>query len=129
MILKEYKSVLQMVAIACIAYGIEKLLFLGLAIDTSKFTLSLEKTYLMMLFFSVLIMVILNVVFQKNKDVVGMTFLLITTIKVVVISIIGKAFILPNANPVEKWNYFGLFALFLFFETFLTGRRLNRTKF
>jgi len=129
MILKEYKSAFQIVGIGCIAYSIQKLLFLGLGIDTSTFTLSLENTYIIMLVFSVIIMTILDLVFQKNKDVVGMTFLLITSIKVVVITIIGKAYIIPANNLVEKWNFFGLFVLFLFFETYLTAKRLNNTKF
>lgn len=129
MILEGQKSTFQIIFIGILGYVIQKAIFLALNIDTSGFQLSLEKTYGMMLFFSAIIMTILNIVFQKNKDVVGMTFLLITSIKVVVVTIIGKAYILIGDNQVEKWNFFGLFALFLFFETYLTGRRLNRTKF
>lgn len=129
MLLEGQKSTFQIIFIGILGYVIQKAIFLALNIDTSGFQLSLEKTYGMMLFFSAIIMTILNIVFQKNKDVVGMTFLLITSIKVVVVTIIGKAYILIGDNQVEKWNFFGLFALFLFFETYLTGRRLNRTKF
>jgi len=129
MVTATYKSTFQIIFIGVLAYVIQKIVFSILKIDTSGFQLSLEKTYGMMLLFSAIIMTILNLVFQKNKDVVGMTFLLITSVKVVIITIIGKAYIITEENQVEKWNFFGLFALFLFFETYLTGRRLNRTKF
>ncbi|MES2812297.1 MAG: hypothetical protein V4670_07495 [Bacteroidota bacterium] len=129
MVSEKYKSTFQIIFVGFVAYLIQKALFFILKIDTSGFQLSLENTYAMMVLFSAIIMTILNLVFQKNKDVVGMTFLLITSIKVVIITIIGKTYILTGGNQVEKWNFFGLFALFLFFETYLTARRLNSTKF
>jgi hypothetical protein len=129
MVLEHYKSSFQIFFIGVLLYVIQKMAFVTLGIDTTNFRLSLEKTYALLLLLSVIILTILNVVFQKNKDVVGMTFLLITTIKVIVISIIGKAYIIPGGNPVEKWNFFGLFVLFLFLETYITGKRLNNTKF
>jgi len=129
MVLEHYKSSFQIFFIGVLLYVIQKMAFGILGIDTTNFRLSLEKTNALLLLLSVLILTVLNVVFQKNKDVVGMTFLLITTSKVVVIAIIGKAYIIPGGNTVEKWNFFGLFVLFLFFETYITGKRLNNTKF
>lgn len=129
MVLKHFKSSFQIVCIGVLIYGIQKIVFLSLGVDTSKFKFSLEKTYGLMLLLSIIIMTVLNVVFQKNKDSVGMTFLLITSIKVVVIVVIGKTNGLTVGNPIEKWNYFGLFVLFLFFETYLTAKRLNNTTF
>lgn len=125
----QYKSSFQIVFIGVALYTIQKMVFVTLGIDTTNFRLSLEKTYGLMLALSLIIMTVLNLVFQKNKDIVGMTFLLITSIKVVIITIIGKTYVLTEENPIEKWNYFGLFVLFLFFETYLTAKRLNNTTF
>lgn len=129
MVLEHYKSSIQIFFIGILFYVIQKMAFVTFGVDTNSFRLSLEKTYALMLLLSVMILTILNVVFQKNKDVVGMTFLLITTIKVIVVAIIGKAYIIPGGNLIEKWNFFGLFVLFLFLETYITGKRLNNTKF
>jgi len=129
MVLEHYKSSFQIAFIGIVVYIIQKVAFLLIGINTSNYQLSVEKTYAIMIVLSVIIMTVLNLVFQKNKDVVGMTFLLITSIKVIIITSIGKAYVLIEENPIEKWNYFGLFVLFLFFETYITAKRLNNTTF
>lgn len=78
---------------------------------------------------SVALFAIIDVVFIKNKEVVGMSFMLITTIKTIAIGIIGKIYILNQNINFEKWNYFVLFIVYLFFETIIIGRRLNKTVF
>ncbi len=125
----KFKSTIQIIFLGVFSYIVQKMIFKLVPIDTSEFNFSLEKTYSLLLFLSVIIMGILDFVFQKNKDIVGMTFLFITSVKVVAITIIGKTVLKVEENTLEKWNYFGLFLLFLFFETLITARRLNATKF
>ncbi|MCL9804080.1 hypothetical protein NAT51_00990 [Flavobacterium amniphilum] len=127
--LRENKPVLQITGIGFLVYSIQKILFAVFNIDISSFQIPLEVMHIIMLFFSVVIMLILNMVFIKNKDVVGMTFLLLTSIKVSGIYFIGSFFILEEGSIVEKWNFYGLFALYLALETLFTARRLNRTNF
>lgn len=127
--LSENKSIVQIVIIGLAVYAIQKILFEILHIDTTSFQIRLEIMHVIMLAFSVVIMVILNIVFIKNKDVVGMTFLLITSIKVSLIYFIGSYYILDSGNTIEKWNFYALFVMYLGLETFFTGRRLNRTSF
>lgn len=127
--LGENKTILQIIGIAFSVYVIQKILFEVLNINSSSFQISLEGIHCIMLGFSVGIMLILNAVFRKNKDVVGMTFLLLTSIKVSLIYFIGSLFILEEANQIEKWNFYGLFVFYLALETIFTARRLNRTSF
>ena len=127
--LGENKPVLQIMGVGFSVYVIQKILFTVFNIDTSFFQIRLEVMHLIMLFFSVVIMLMLNVVFRKNKDVVGMTFLLLTSIKVSVIYFIGSFFIIDGGSRIEKWNFYGLFVLYLALETIFTARRLNRTSF
>jgi hypothetical protein len=129
MSLSENKAIIQIIVIGLAVYAVQKILFGILNVDTTSFRLSLEIIHGIMLGLSVIIMTILNVVFTKNKDVVGMTFLLITSIKVGLIYFIGSYFILGSGNPIEKWNFYGLFAMYLGLETIFTARRLNRTNF
>lgn len=72
---------------------------------------------------------IIEFVFKKNKDVVGMSFLFTSTIQTILVTIIGNKCVLSQNNPFEKWNYFTFFVIYLLFETFVIGRRLNQTKF
>ena len=129
MSLSENKGIVQIISIGLAVYAGQKILFGILDIDTTTFRLSLEIIHGIMLVLSLIIMTILNVVFSKNKDVVGMTFLLITSIKVGLIYFIGSYFILDSGNPIEKWNFYGLFVMYLGLETIFTARRLNRTNF
>ena len=127
--LGENKTILQIIGIAFSVYVIQKILFEVLNINSSSFQISLEGIHCIMLGFSVGIMLILNAVFRKNKDVVGMTFLLLTSIKVSLIYFIGSLFILEEANQIEKWNFYGLFVFYLALETIFSAGRLNRTSF
>ncbi|MFC7774813.1 hypothetical protein ACFQY1_13145 [Flavobacterium sp. GCM10027622] len=127
--LSDNKVIVQISSIGLVVYTVQKILFKILNVDTASFQINLEIIHAIMLVFSLIIMIILNVVFKKNKDVVGMTFLLITSIKVCLIYVIGSYFILDSGNAIEKWNFYGLFVLYLGLETFFTAQRLNRTSF
>lgn len=127
--LSDNKVIVQISSIGLVVYTVQKILFKILNVDTASFQINLEIIHAIMLAFSLIIMIILNVVFKKNKDVVGMTFLLITSIKVCLIYVIGSYFILDSGNAIEKWNFYGLFVLYLGLETFFTAQRLNRTSF
>ena len=127
--IQDFKSTFQIFSLGCIIYLFNRLLFVVLDISSDNFVLSLENTFLLLLGASVLVMTIVNVIFIKNKDIVGMSFLLITSAKVVFLVVIAKTQHILESNALEKWHFFSLFAIFLFLETYLTGCRLNKTKF
>lgn len=91
------------------------------------FSYSLETIYTVLCVFSVIILVTLLIVNSRNKDVVGLTYLLITSIKAGILFFIFSDIISSsNKNTVERINFFIVFILFLAIETLITIRLLNK---
>ena len=77
---------------------------------------------------SMVIILVLIKMKQKNIDSVGNTFMLLTCVKLVLAYLILRP-ILANYHKdlaSEKANFFIIFALFLTFETVITIRMLNK---
>ena len=113
--------------IISILYGVHKLLFSVLDLNTTNFNYSLEKIYLFFSCYSIITVLILIKVKEKNMDVVGNTFLLISSTKMVFAYLLIKP-VLKMAtaeNSLEKWNFFALFIVFLVAETLFTIYLLN----
>jgi hypothetical protein len=67
---------------------------------------------------------------EKNIDSVGQTFLLLTSIKMIIAFILLHP-ILQSTNQLmtpEKMNFFFTFAVFLAIETIVTIRILNKNQ-
>jgi membrane protease YdiL (CAAX protease family) len=116
---------LQLLVIIILIYSIHKGLFLFFKLETKAFKYNLEESYLIFSTLSGLILFILYKVRQKNLDIVGYTFLLLTTIKMVVCYIFSNNFSNEANKGIEKWNFFFLFIVFLVIETFFTAHLLN----
>ncbi len=127
---------LQILKTVILTLSIAVVLFFGnkLIIQTESFnqnfklfSYSLETIYTVLCVFSVIILVILLIVNSRNKDVVGLTYLLITSIKAGIIFFIFSDIISSsNKNTVERINFFLVFILFLAIETLITIRLLNK---
>lgn len=129
MYLKKSRPILEIIAISFLVYVIHKLLFF-LNKDNPKFQnfhFPIELIYGFFFICSLIIILILLKVKEKNIDNVGYTFLLVTSIKMA----ISYAVLYPimqskNLNVgVEKINFFIIFAFFLAIETIVTIRILN----
>jgi hypothetical protein len=118
---------------------LQKLFLFGMAFYLINFlilyfsnTKSLNiKFHLMHLFFLLLnsiALIIVSKIFEKSKDIVGMSFLVISTILTIIVFIVGK-FIFAIEITYSRWNYFSLYIAYLFSITFLIGQKLNQTKF
>jgi hypothetical protein len=127
--IKKYRPFLEVLFVAAIAFGVHKLVFYWYA-DNPKFTgyyYTIETLYAFFTCCSLCIVFMLVKVKSKSIDYVGYTFLLLTSVKMVV----SYVFLLPvlqatNANGTsEKINFFMVFALFLAIETTVTIRILN----
>ena len=114
-----------LVVIVVLMYTIHKNLFSFALINTDHFHYTLENLYLLFSFFSLIIIFVLIKVKEKNLDIVGNTFLLLTTIKMIGCYILVRPLLKINL-PTEKWNFFTLFILFLLVETSLTILLLNK---
>jgi hypothetical protein len=125
--LKTYKPLLGLLVLAALAYVLHKLAFYFLKINTQTFYYSIETLYLMFLGLSILVFIVLLKVKEKCFDNVGMSFLLGTSVKMVVCYIILRPLLqVSNSSiAIEKNNFFVMFILFLTIETILTIRILN----
>lgn len=110
-------------------YTIHKsiLTFTSLKFEVVNFKFSLEQLYLLFSVMTIIIIIILIKVKQKNLDNVGMTFLLITSIKMIICYAIGRSVIIQTTaqHKLEKWSFFTMFIVFLVIETLFTIYLLN----
>lgn len=126
---KKYQPVLEVIVISTLVYLVHKLVFLlnGNNPKFQSFHFPIEVVYGFFFICSLLIIIILIKVNEKNIDNVGFTFLLVTCIKMA-ISYVVLSPILHSGNPylrTEQIDFFIIFALFLTIETIVTARILN----
>ena len=123
------KPLFSIILIAVLGLIIHKLIFFLLVAKTieDNFIYSIPLLYGLFSIFSLLIVGVLIKVKQRNIDNVGYTFLLLTSIKLVVAYLLIHPILKASLNqtPLEKINFFIIFIYFLATETILTIRILN----
>lgn len=121
------KKIIPLLLIIGVAYGLHELLFFVVKISALQFVYSLKALYAWFTLFTVLIVFALLLVKRKSLDNVGMSFLLLTTVKMLfcylLLRPIVKAATLQNST--EKINFFTLFIFFLLLETLFTIHLVN----
>ena len=126
---KKYRPILEVVFLSIPVYLVHKLFFF-LNENHPKlqsFHFPIEVVYCFFFICSLLIILLLIKIKEKNIDNVGFTFLLVTFIKMALSYIILSP-ILNSGNSnirTEKFIFFIIFALFLTIETIVTIRILN----
>lgn len=128
MILKNYKSLLFLFISVVVAYVVHQLVFYFFKIDQQTFYYSLEQLYGIFFILSFVIVFILLMIKKRNFDQLGMSFLLLTSSKLVFYYLLLKP-ILNRTHydiRIEKINFFVLFVLFLTIETVVTIRILSK---
>lgn len=126
---KKYQPIIEVLFLSILVYLAHKTFFF-LNDNNPKFQgfhFPIEMVYGFFFSCSILIILVLIKVKEKNIDNVGYTFLLVTCIKMA-ISYAVLSPILHSGNPnagTEKINFFIIFALFLTIETIVTARILN----
>ena len=113
--------------LAIVFYAIHNYILENLHIDTNTFYYKLSTLYSTFTIFSLLIILILIVIKTKNLDIVGMSFLILTSIKMVLSYVMVRPILSmhPSEMSLQKTNFFGIFILFLAIETIITIRILN----
>jgi hypothetical protein len=126
--LKQYKPLLSLLLLVVGSYLIHKTIFLVFKFEDTDFYYSLETLYLLFFSFSVVIMLVLLKIKQRSFDNVGMSFLLATSIKMILCFIILRPLLKVSneINALDKKNFFVTFILFLTIETMLTIRILGK---
>ena len=122
------KLIGKLIMVIALLYGMHRVFFSFFEFDTTQFKYSLLQLYLFFGLCSVVIIALLLVIRQKDLDIVGNTFLLATTIKMVACYLVARPILtnITQGNPLEKWNFFFLFILFLLLETVVTIVILNK---
>lgn len=125
--LYKYKPLFFLSILAILAYIAHKTVFFILKIDDTLFVYPIETLYIMFYGMSFIIFMILLKVKEVRFDSVGMTFMLITSIKLIFCYLILKPILQTKTieNSIEKIDFFMTFILFLTIETVLTIRILN----
>jgi hypothetical protein len=126
---EKIKTLLLAFLISAVAYAGNKCVFLlpDLKGSYAGFHYSLEALYGMFFLFTIIILILLLVVKKRSLDYVGMSFLLITSVKMGIAFFIARPILIGvNHNLVEKINFFVIFILFLAIETIITIRLLNK---
>jgi len=128
MSLKNYWPLFQLTFLAGAAYLLHRFVFYYFKINQESFFYSLEVLYLIFFTFSFIVFMILLKVKKRSFDNVGMSFLLVTTIKMFLCYLILKPIlnIKEYDTSTEKINFFAMFVLFLTIESVLTIRILNK---
>ncbi len=130
MILKKLQPLGYLVSAIVFCFLTHNLIFkiFDLKLNLSVLNFSLSELYLLFSILSVLIISTSIVIKQKNIDLVGNVFMLITCVKMVVCFLLIRPFS-NNSNfshSLEKYNYLMLFMLFLILETTVTIFILNK---
>lgn len=125
---KYIKSIGILALIIAITYTIHNAIFRFFVFNDQTFIYSLEQLYLFFGMFSITIALILIKVKEKNIDIVGNVFLLLTLIKMMVCFVFGSSILKQTSeyNPLQKWNFLILFLVFLAIETSITIIMLNK---
>ena len=120
-------SIFALILVFC-CYGLHYFVFkyFNIHLNQQALNLGLFDLYVLFSSFSVLIIIILLFIKQKNIDLVGNVFMLITCIKAIICYVIIRPLTISKIDySLEKFNFLGLFLLFLIFETIATIKILN----
>jgi hypothetical protein len=126
---KKHQPILEVIFLSILIYLMHKLVFF-LNENHPKlqgFHFPSELVYGFFFICSLLIILIMITVNEKNIDNVGFTFLLVTFIKMALSFTVLSPILNSGSSNVriEKINFFIIFALFLTIETIITVRILN----
>ena len=115
------------IALVTLSYFVHQYLFELMEIFREDFSYSLLSLYLFFGIFSIILLVALFQIRAKNFDLVGMSFLIVTTIKMLICFLLVRPILKSTAvnASIEKTNFFVMFIMFLAIETLVTIRILN----
>ncbi len=125
----KYRPLIEVIVIALPSFLIHQLILKLLYPNIQdNFHYSITTIYTFFVVCSLLIVMILIKIKEKNINSVGNTFLLITCVKMALSYIIVLPLLenISKNGQLEKFNFFVVFALFLSIETIVTIRILNK---
>jgi hypothetical protein len=130
MMLQKFKIIVQIPLLALPLYVIHLILFseTTLSTQTNEFHYSLEALYGIFAIATLLILLALIKMKEKNPESVGNTFMLLTCLKMgAAYFVLRPVLVLKHTNQhFEKINFLIIFLLFLAIETIITVKLINK---
>jgi hypothetical protein len=110
-----------------LSYFLHQAAFTSAGIDLTSFAYSLVSLYLLFGLFSIGVLVTVFQVRKRNFDSVGMSFLIATSVKMMICSLFLRPILksISATAAIEKTNFFVMFIVFLSIETSVTILILN----
>lgn len=125
-----FQKILPFAITIAVVFVIHLLFFHYFKINTTNFRYSIPELYGWFSIFTFVIQLVLLEVEKRSFDNVGMSFLVITSLKMVACYVLLRP-VLQGDSPdltLEKGNFFFLFVFFLLIETLFTIRLVNTKK-
>lgn len=130
MLFKKYKLILHLFYLVIPTYLLHSFCFVFFKIDSQNFYYSLETLYVIFSGFASLLLWVITKLEKDKFDSIGMFYMLGTFIQMFLAYFIMRPILSDKVRDItlEKTNFFGVFILFLLFETLLTARLLNKKR-
>jgi len=124
---QQKKGLALWIVLVTFSYFAHQYLFELMEISTKDFSYSLLSLYLFFGIFSIVLRVVLFQVRSRNFDLLGMSFLIVTTLKMLICFLLVRPILKSTtvSASIEKTNFFVMFIVFLAIETVVTIRILN----
>ena len=100
--LKNYKPLISLALLITVVYILHKIIFYSFNIDDAPFHYSIEELYMLFSVLSAVVLFVLLKVKERSFDNVGMSFLLSTSIKMVVCYLILRPVLQQNFS--DGWS-------------------------
>ena len=124
-----FKIILSTISFTLLLYFLNLVALHSLGYSQALFLylFSLPQIFISFCILAIIVLFVLHIIEKKNKDIVGMVFLIVSSIQIgVLYFIFRKVISSANLNTIERINFFVLFFLFLIFETLITIQLLNK---
>ena len=122
-------GILKKLSIVALPLSIIHLLLFHLPIINGKeidFYYAIPSLYLMFFILSLIVLITVTNVSEKNFDNIGIVFMIATSIKMVVAFFLVRPILHLQDNMIEKINFFVVFIIFLLTETIIVAKILNK---
>ena len=115
------------IALVVLSYFVHQYFFESMGITVGAFSHSLLSLYLFFGIFSIILLLTVFQVRSRNFDLVGMSFLIVTSVKMMTCFLFVRPILksISDTASIEKTNFFVMFIVFLAIETVVTIRILN----
>lgn len=122
-------EILKKLIIIALPVFIIHLLLFHLPIMNGKdagFYYSILLLYFIFFILSLVVLITVSKISEKNFDNTGMVFMIATSVKMVIAFFLARPILHLQDNKIEKINFFAVFIIFLLIETIIVAKILNK---